>query len=247
MRTLTEGPTTDDEPVFDDGGAAARAGGAALLRMLQLSSSLLPIGAFAYSQGLETAVDRGWVASESDLFGWLHGVGEHSLARLDLPVLLRCRSAWALADVDGVLQHSAELLSYRESRELREQERHLGAALARVLDTLGVAAAAGLVRHEDTSYVAAFALGSTHFALGDAQASYGYAFAWAEQLVSAAARLVPLGHLASQRVLSQVLDRIPDWIAQATHCRDDEIGTLTPGLCMASAWHESQYTRLFRS
>jgi urease accessory protein len=219
----------------------------ALLRLLQLSSSLCPIGAFAYSQGLETAVERGWVVSEGSLEAWVGGLGEHALARLDLPLLLRAHQAARTGDEAELIRLGQRLLASREARELADQERQLGRALARVLANLGVAAAAPLREHESASYVVCFALGAQSFGVAPEPAMLGYAFAWCEQQVSAAARLVPLGHMAAQRALSAILGRVPSWLALANALRDREIGSSLPGLAMAAAWHETQYTRLFRS
>lgn len=218
-----------------------------LLRLLQLSSSLCPIGAFAYSQGLETAVERGWVASEAALADWVSGVGDHALARLDLPLLLRAHEAAQAGDAQRLLDIGEQLLASREARELMDQERQLGSSLASVLVNLGVEAAARFRGHEHASYVVCFALGAQSFGIGPEPALLGYAFAWCEQQVSAAARLVPLGHMAAQRALSAILARVPSWVAAAGAVPELEIGSATPGLAMSAAWHETQYTRLFRS
>ena len=218
-----------------------------LLRLLQLSSSLCPIGAFAFSQGLEQAVERGWVTDEAALSEWLLGLGRHAVARLDLPLLLRAHAAWQSDDVAEALRIAERLLANREARELWEQERDLGHALCAVLENLGVPQAAAFRRSPRPSYVVAYALGAAHFGIRADLAGLGYAFAWSEQQANAAARLVPLGHMATQRVLSRVLAEVPDWVLRAGRLRDDEIGSLVPGLAMAAAWHETQYTRLFRS
>jgi urease accessory protein len=224
-----------------------RASGAELLRLLQLSSSLCPIGAFAFSQGLEQAIERGWVLDESALAEWLLGVGRHAVAALDLPLLLRAHGAWQTGDVERALHIAERLLAQREARELWEQERDLGRALCAVLENLGVQQARALRDAPRSSYVVAYALGAAHFGISAELAALGYAFAWSEQQANAAARLVPLGHMAVQRVLSRVLGEVPEWVELATQVRDEDIGGLTPGLAMASAWHETQYTRLFRS
>ena len=92
-----------------------------LLHLLQLSSSLCPIGAFAYSQGLETAVERAWVTSEVTLADWVGGVGEHALARLDLPLLLQAHDAARAGDTTRLLRIGERLHATREARELSEQ------------------------------------------------------------------------------------------------------------------------------
>jgi urease accessory protein len=218
-----------------------------LLRLLQLSSSLCPIGAFAFSQGLEQAVERGWVSGEAALGEWLLGLGRHALALLDLPLLMRAHAAWKASDSAAALRVTERLLAQREARELWEQERDLGQALCAVLDNLGVPEAASLRQAPLHSYVVCYALGAAHFGLSAELAALGYAFAWSEQQANAAARLVPLGHMATQRVLSRVLADVPEWMRRAQSLTDEEIGSVAPGLAMAAAWHETQYTRLFRS
>jgi urease accessory protein len=218
-----------------------------LLRLLQLSSSLCPIGAFAYSQGLETAIERGWVTSEASLADWVGGVGEHALARLDLPLLLRAHDAARAGDTERLLRIGERLHASREARELSDQERQLGSSLASLLCNLGVETAAPFRGHEHASYVVCFALGAQRFEIEPEPAMLGFAFAWCEQQVSAASRLVPLGHMAAQRALSAILARVPAWLAVASALDETDIGSVTPGLAMSAAWHETQYTRLFRS
>ncbi len=218
-----------------------------LLRLLQLSSSLCPIGAFAYSQGIESAVEHGWINDEASLVAWLCGLGQHNLACLDLPLLRLAHAAWDRADEAGAMLIGERLLANREARELREQEQQLGSAFASVLTNLGVTRAQPLCGHPHASYVVAYALGAVHFGVAVQTAAFGYAFAWSEQQTSAAARLVPLGHMATQRVLSDVLSCIPAWVASAALLPEDDIGSSTPALAIGAAWHETQYTRLFRS
>jgi urease accessory protein len=226
---------------------ASAALGTELRRLLQLSRSRCPIGAFALSQGLEQAVERRWVRDEASLSEWLLGVGRHALARLDLPLLLRAHAAWKRGDAATALDIAGQVRANREARELWEQEREQGSAFALLLTNLGVGAAAPLEDRAQSSYVVAYALGAVHFGISADLAAHGYAFAWSEQQASAAARLIPLGHMATQRVLSTVLSDVPQWVNGAARLGDEEVGSLTPGLAIAAAWHETQYSRLFRS
>ncbi len=219
----------------------------ALLRLLQLSSSLCPIGAFAYSQGLETAVDRGWVTNEDSLSAWLSGIGEHGLAKLDLPLLRRAHDAALRWDEARLVSIAEQVLANREARELADQERQLGSSLASLLENLGAARAALFKGHPAASYVVSFAIGAAHFGVSAELALTGYCFAWCEQQVSAASRLGPLGHMAAQRALSQVLARVPAWVAGSAAIADHEIGSAAPGLGLCGAWHGVLYPRLFRS
>ena len=109
--------------------------------MLQLASPALPIGAFAYSQGLEQAVELGWVRDETTARGWIFGLLGGPMASLDVAVLVRSHAAFSDGDAGRVSKWSAFLVASRETAEFRAEERQLGTGLARVLASLGVAAA----------------------------------------------------------------------------------------------------------
>jgi hypothetical protein len=104
-----------------------------LLRLLHLASPALPIGGFHFSQGLEFAVEHGWVKDEASALEWIGGILESSLSTLDLPVLHRLHGAWNQNDYLAVRRWNAFLLASRETQEFRAEDRHLGAALLRVL------------------------------------------------------------------------------------------------------------------
>jgi len=92
-RTRTHTPDTHTSRV--PGASDERAAGVPqLLRLLHLASPALPIGAFHFSQGLEYAVEAGWVRDEATALDWIGGIAESSLGTLDLPVLHRLRAAW---------------------------------------------------------------------------------------------------------------------------------------------------------
>jgi urease accessory protein len=222
-----------------------------LLRLLHLCSPALPIGAFAYSQGLEPATSAGWVRDEESARLWIVGLLGSQLATLDLAVLARLHDAWGegetAAPPAAVATWSAFLLASRPSAELQAEERHLGGALARVVAGLGLPEAAAWTARADVTYAAVFALAARRWSVPLPAAANGFAFAWAEAQVSAAVRLVPLGQSAGQRVLAAAAAAIPGAVARALALPADEIGAASPRLAVASAWHETQYSRLYRS
>jgi urease accessory protein len=221
--------------------------GVALTRLLQLVSPGLPIGAFAYSQGLEQAVASGWVTDEATALEWLLGLLGHAMTTLDLPVLERLIDAWRADDRKRVDAWSAWLAACRPTRETRAEERQLGAALSRALAAIGVRDAAGWESREDVTQAAMFALAAARYAIPTSAAMAGYAFAWAEATTSAAVRLVPLGQSAGQRLLAAAGDEIPDAVERARMLDDDELAATAPRQAVASALHEALYSRLFRS
>src|SRR3954454_19505578 len=94
------------------------AGDMALMRLLQIVSPALPIGAFAYSQRLEQAVSQGCATDEAEAAAWLLGLLESSFATLDLPVLARLITAWRAGDVATVERWSAWLTACPAAREI---------------------------------------------------------------------------------------------------------------------------------
>jgi urease accessory protein len=96
-------------------------------------------------------------------------------------------------------------------------------------------------------FASAFAVAAVAWSIPADDACAGYAWAWCEAQVAAAVKLVPLGHTAGQRTLLALGAEIPAVVEIAAACRDDDIGVSLPGLAIASALHETQYTRLFRS
>lgn len=219
----------------------------ASLRLWQLISPALPVGAYAYSQGLEYALDAGWLHDEHDVQEWIQGLLQHTLCRLDVPVLQRLYAAWRDEDMQAVEHWSAFILAAREARELREEDLHLGRALATLLSELEIPAAAQFKLSSHAPFVNLLALAGVKWQVPVQDLAMGLLWAWAENQVAAAIKLVPLGQTSGQKILLAVAETIPDAVATGLALEDDAIGAAAPGLGIASALHETQYSRLFRS
>jgi urease accessory protein len=209
------------------------------MRLLWLVSPALPVGAYAYSRGLEYAVDAGWVHDADSARAWISGVLERQIAQLDAPLLARMYDAYQQGQ-DG--QAWADFLTAaRESAEFALEDRQLGISLAKLLRESGVPIIA------TGGYTQMFALAAVHYGVSRHDAVLGYMFAFAESQITSASKLVPLGQSASQRALDALMTQLEPLVAHALRIEDDELGAHTPGLAIASALHETQYTRLFRS
>jgi len=217
-----------------------------MLRLYQLVSPALPVGAYNFSQGLEYAVHAGWVRDESTTLQWIKGIAQHSIALLDLPLLLRMQRAWNAEDSMGVQRWNAELMASRESEEFRAEERHMGRSLAKVLYALDLDDAESFIK-DNTTYACMFALATSHWDIDEREAAMAFLWAWCENQVLAALKILPVGQTAGQRMLNELLQNIPSMVDQALQVMDEDIGAAAPRLSMASAWHETQYSRLFRS
>lgn len=219
----------------------------ARLRLLQLASPALPVGTYAYSQGLESAVELGWVHDETSARDWILGLLGHALARLDAPVLIRLHGAWQRGDFEAIQHWTRWLYASRESFELQQEDQHLGRNLARLLADLDLPEAAPWRSAERVCFATLFALAAARWTISARDTVSGYLWAWTENQVMAATKLVPLGQTAGQRILSAAIPVIEHTTEQALELPDDELGFSAPGLALAAARHEIQYSRLFRS
>jgi urease accessory protein len=220
------------------GGTASR------LRLLQLASQALPTGAFAYSSGLESLHQLGHLNDEQQCVSYLGSLMETVVVHLELPLFLKMRSAFLAQDQAQAAAASAYLLASRESMEFQEQERQMGRALHRVLSDLHPEYC---LNWTPVSFSEALAAASCLYHISDEDAALLLVYTWLEQQVSALCRLIPLGPIAGQRVIDGVLRRAPRAIERGTQLPDHEIGASAPQLALASAYHETQYTRIFRS
>ncbi len=216
----------------------------ALLRLLHLTSPALPVGGYAFSQGLEMAVECGWVTDAAQTRQWLQQQLSLSLSRVDVPLLVRLHRAARQGDAVQLRYFNAHVLACRESDELRLTDTAMGAALCRLMPELGLAPPA---LAEPASFTAAFAWVAAHWQIDEDTAARGYLWSWLENQVAAATKLVPLGQSAAQRLLGDLLPAVTAASNTGTHLPEAEIGASLPALALASTWHENQYTRLFRS
>lgn len=205
------------------------------------------MGAYAYSQGLESAVERGWVHDEASAGAWILGLLNHTVRRLDLPVFARLYAAWRESDLEAIRRWNARLYASREAAELQREDRHLGAALARLLNDLGLKEAEPWRNAPRVCFATLFSLAAVKWEIPLPEAATGYAWAWVENQVAAATRLIPLGQTASQRLLIAAGPVIAAAVADGLALPDEAIGAAAPGLALAGALHETQYSRLFRS
>lgn len=217
------------------------------LRLYQLISPGLPVGAFTYSQGLEWAVEARWVRSEAELEAWIVSMLFNSMATLELPVLLRLRDAFVRQDAEQVSYWCNYLLASRETFELRKEERQRGQALAVLLPHLEVMVAPQYDAAVKSTQVAGFAIAAQHFEIAAEAACVGYLWSWLDNAVMAGVKLIPLGQTSGQKLLLRISERLPAALAKAMVIEDMQVGSSTPAQAIASSRHETQYSRLFRS
>ncbi len=216
----------------------------ALLSLLHLSSPSLPIGAFAYSQGLEGAVELEWVRDEESLKEWIAPLLKSGQANLELPLLKRFYQAWQSSDASQIAHWQSVLLANRETAELVMEEQKLGQTRHRLLVSLNVELDSDSL---GLTYLPLYAKACVHFNVPLDVAATGWLWSWLENQVTVACKTVPLGQTSAQKVMIEMMPVIEQAIETGLSVSDDNIGLTLPNFAMVSTWHETQYSRLFRS
>ncbi len=208
-------------------------------------SPAFPVGSFAYSQGLETAIAHGWVSDLVTLTAWLSMLTKHGSLRNDLIML----SLVHRAPDNAAIRHLAELAAAMQpSKERADEATVQGGAFADAYraawanpdksvpsskDPVTLPVAAGLAARARDLRLPATLL--------------AYATAFATNLVSAAIRLGVIGQFDGQRVLAALLPELREVAQLALNSTEDDLGSATFAADLASILHETQTTRLFRS
>ncbi|HIP38464.1 MAG TPA: urease accessory protein UreF [Desulfocapsa sulfexigens] len=219
----------------------------ALIRLLHLVSPSLPTGAYSYSQGLEWAVEAGWISDETSLEDWLACLARQSLGRVDIPLLTRMYAAVKDNQPDELKKWCLLLLACRETSELREEEKTRGKAMATLLQRLNLPGIDRFNNSLQSSQLAGFAFAAAGWNIPLTDASSGYIWAWLENQVLTGMKIIPLGQSSGQQLLVKLTEPIPQIVKHGLQLGDEEIGASSPALALAGSHHETQYTRLYRS
>ena len=217
------------------------------LRLLQLASPALPVGAYSYSQGLEAACEAGLVRDAASASAWIADVLGLAMGPMEAPVLVRLIDAWDRGDVEAVRHWNDEFVASRETAELRAETLQMGHSLRILLRDLSVPAHAALGDIEPLAYPTAYACAVHAWKLDARDAVHAYLFAWIENQALAAVKAVPLGQTDGQRMLLGLGPAVEAAAQRAFQLRDDDLGYFAPGLALLSSRHETQYSRIFRS
>jgi len=208
------------------------------LRLFQLISPALPVGAFSYSEGLEVLVQHGQLADGPAVAVWLEAElcrGALTLEAASLPRLL-------VAPLAELRERDSWLLALREAAEVRAQQRQMGASLLRLLADLGFEPPA-----LDLAWPAAFALAGRALEIPAEALVEAYLYGWVANQLSAAVRLVPLGPTQAQRLQLGLAPLIAARAAELAAADPDALWSGGVGSGLAQLRHAELYSRLFRS
>jgi urease accessory protein len=223
---------------------------AALYRLATWLSPAYPVGSFAYSSGIEWAVEAGDIVDRTSLLGWLTSMLTEGAGFNDT-VLMVAAYRTASAGNDVALVNVAELAAALvPTRERHLEATTLGRAFVDVTSAAWPCEALTKLKalwNGPVTYPVAVGVACAGHSIPIAAAAHAFLAAIAANWVSAAVRLVPLGHTDSQLTLSAIEPIVADTARRAIGSTLDDLGGATFRADLASARHETQYTRLFRS
>ncbi len=221
-----------------------------LIRLLQLASPALPVGAYSYSQGLEAACEAEIVRDKDSARQWIGDVLQFNIATMEAPIFARLYRAWQTEDLTSASYWNHYFLASRETAELRAETEQMGYSLVRLLvdgkfcDSAHVATLANM---QPKSFPTAFSFAAVSFSVALAEALTAYLWSWLENQVIGAVKLVPLGQVAGQALMFELGQDLPGVVEHALSLADEALCNFSPGLAILSGQHETQYSRLFRS
>jgi urease accessory protein len=244
----------------------------ALLHLLQLANATLPVGAYSYSEGLETLCEQGTIKNARDLQNWLAIELGYGSIRIEAAVMLRAYQATAARDIARLQQWNDWFSATRETAELRQQSWQMGRSLILLLQQLIIAQAnanleigIGEPKHNQisptfvgevintlesawgTNFAIAFGLAAAIWQITPEAATLAYLSSWINNLVAAGVKLIPLGQTSGQILILALHKAIANTADQVLNLSDDELDSCSFGLAQASMQHVDLYTRLFRS
>ena len=228
---------------------------ASLLGLMWLASPALPVGGYSYSEGLEAAIDSALVSDEASVQHWLLDQLALSLARSEMPLVAAAFAAWHgwrdRPQPVRIVVLNDWVLQTRESSEFRQQSLQMGRSLTEWMrQQHGDEDARLLALHAlkpAPTWPLAFALAAVWTDAPERETLLAFAFSWAENMVQAAVKAMPLGQSAGQRLLRALALAIPGAAQSAAQIDDSTRQNFAPMLAIRSALHETQYSRLFRS
>lgn len=217
------------------------------MRLFHLASANLPIGSFAYSQGLEYAIEKGWVSNQDTFYIWQYNQIAHTLVYLDWPILKRLYLSCISDNKDNFHFWINFLLANRETSELRFEELQKGLSFLSLIYQWDVQLDETWSSLLKLSQLAGIAWVSKKWKLPLEDVLLAFGYSWLENSITVAMKLVPFGQKTAQNFLKEFCQLLSKRVKISILLQDNNIGSGIPLVAISSSCHETQYSRLFRS
>jgi urease accessory protein len=215
------------------------------LHGLQLSDSAFPVGAFAYSDGLETAANSGLVRDAASLAEWMDHFIEAVLIPCEGLALAKCMRALQAGDLETLQRIDEELTALRPSTAVRSSSVGVGKRLLSLY--AAISDGVSLPPLTQGNAAAAYALVFFHRAISERDAVLAFGYNRLAGIVSAGLRLISIGHQQGQILLTKAMDRLPSAADRILKNIDEPLRAFNPSLDIQQMNHQYVYSRLFRS
>ncbi|HMF02978.1 MAG TPA: urease accessory UreF family protein [Terriglobia bacterium] len=219
------------------------------IRSLQIADSFFPVGAFAYSDGLETAAAVGRVRDVVSLSAWM----EHFLEGVFVPceglALVKCMLALKRNDLDTLRCVDEELTAIRPAAAVRASSTGIGKRLLSLYSSMtdGGNIPLKAVTLPYANAAAAYALVFFDCGIDERDSVLAFGYNRLSGIVSAALRLIPMGQQQGQTLLTSNLNSLPAAADRILEMKDHPLRSFNPLLDIEQMNHQYIYSRLFRS
>jgi len=216
---------------------------------LQLTDAFFPVGAFAYSDGLEHAAAQGRVHDAATLAEWMEHFREMVFLPCEGLALMKCMTALKRNQFDELIRIDEELTAIRPGSAVRAASAGVGKRLLSLYSSIcGDKTFSSFVqRLPQCNAAAAYAVVFFHAGLQEREGALAFGYNRLAGIVSAGLRLIPMGHQQGQMLLTQFLDRLPETVDEIARIIDSPLRSFSPVLDIQQMNHQYLYSRLFRS
>jgi urease accessory protein len=231
-----------------------------LLRLLQITSPALPVGAYSYSEGIEYLCSNGTIQTEAELYEWLKRELSFGFVTNEAAIAFRAHQAMISEDISALCYWNNWFSATRETEEVRLASWQMGQSLIKLwlqLPTIQIPSnlliSDFLPKAKDNSdgqgcnYAIAFGIVAASLGISPSNTTTGYIYSWLSNLVSAAVRSVPFGQTNGQKIIFSLSTDVLTSSQSALQRLNNELEWCGWGTSLACANHETQYSRLFRS
>jgi urease accessory protein len=218
------------------------------IRSLQLADSFFPVGAFAYSEGLETAATAGRVRDAVSLDGWIKHFIEGVFVPYEGLALAKCMFALAANNFATLCRLDEELTAIRPAASVRAASTGMGKRLLSLYSSMiadGVPWKAVTLPHANAA--TAYALVFFHCGISERDALLAFGYNRLAGIISAALRLISMGQQQGQKLLTENLSKLPAAVDRILEMKDEPLRSFNPLLDIEQMNHQYVYSRLFRS
>lgn len=222
-----------------------------IVKLLQIAGGSFPIGGFSQSYGLETYVSDGKINTVEGVYELIETYIHNVVSRGELPLLIEAFRLKFVSDYEELEKLNRVAVAMKGTYESRQASLKSGKAMLRIGKEICSDKSLddwyNNLSDRDIAFNVAFALIAESMNIDVEEAVRAFVFTEVNCIIQAAIKLVPLGNVEGQKLLTSLMDTMEDAAKIAFEIPPDEANAFAPALDMASIHHETLATRLYMS